>query len=228
MKVLKALLIFVTVTSLGALVFLSYDSVIQMEARSPDMTRDVIQGKQVWQQYNCINCHTILGNGAYYAPDLTKVAERRTEKWLTEFLVAPQKIWPETSMKNIRLTRDEAESLVIFLTWVKGIDTNDWPPQPLGQGNSPRNQSQQNNPAPAVSEGMKAFETQSCPACHAINGIGGHIGPDLTTIGQKYDRAQLTRFLRNPQELNPKTRMGNPNLSEKDLKSIVEYLSTLK
>jgi len=29
-------------------------------------------GKKTVQAKNCINCHTILGNGAYYAPDLTK------------------------------------------------------------------------------------------------------------------------------------------------------------
>jgi nitric oxide reductase subunit C len=29
-------------------------------------------GKLASQTKNCMNCHTLLGNGAYYAPDLTK------------------------------------------------------------------------------------------------------------------------------------------------------------
>jgi len=32
----------------------------------------VTLGKLTVQAKNCMNCHTLLGNGAYYAPDLTK------------------------------------------------------------------------------------------------------------------------------------------------------------
>src|SRR3990172_10795816 len=32
----------------------------------------VAKGKMTIQAKNCINCHTLLGNGAYFAPDLTK------------------------------------------------------------------------------------------------------------------------------------------------------------
>ena len=32
----------------------------------------VSHGKMTVQAKNCMNCHTLLGNGAYYAPDLTK------------------------------------------------------------------------------------------------------------------------------------------------------------
>lgn len=32
----------------------------------------LIHGRLVIQSRNCMACHTFLGNGAYYAPDLTK------------------------------------------------------------------------------------------------------------------------------------------------------------
>ncbi|MEZ0338296.1 MAG: cytochrome c, partial [Aquificaceae bacterium] len=32
----------------------------------------ITKGKLVIQSRNCMDCHTLLGNGAYYAPDLTK------------------------------------------------------------------------------------------------------------------------------------------------------------
>ncbi|MEP7326318.1 MAG: c-type cytochrome, partial [Gemmatimonadota bacterium] len=44
---------------------------------SDQITPSVIAGKHVWHRKNCINCHTLLGEGAYYAPDLTKIAEQR-------------------------------------------------------------------------------------------------------------------------------------------------------
>ena len=39
----------------------------------------MVAGKHVWHRKNCINCHTLLGEGAYYAPDLTKIAQQRGE-----------------------------------------------------------------------------------------------------------------------------------------------------
>src|SRR5690606_40965791 len=41
------------------------------------LTDEVIEGKHVWHRNNCINCHTVFGEGAYYAPDLTKITRRR-------------------------------------------------------------------------------------------------------------------------------------------------------
>src|SRR3990172_364701 len=38
----------------------------------------VTKGKLTTQAKNCMNCHTMLGNGAYYAPDLTK-------SWLDQY-----------------------------------------------------------------------------------------------------------------------------------------------
>jgi cytochrome c2 len=32
-----------------------------------------VDGKRVFQAYNCMGCHTIVGNGAYFGPDLTQL-----------------------------------------------------------------------------------------------------------------------------------------------------------
>ena len=44
-----------------------------------EITEDVQEGKHVWHRENCINCHTLLGEGAYFAPDLTKITQLRGE-----------------------------------------------------------------------------------------------------------------------------------------------------
>ena len=36
------------------------------------LTPQVVAGKHVWHRKNCINCHTLLGEGAYFAPDLRR------------------------------------------------------------------------------------------------------------------------------------------------------------
>ena len=56
----------------------------------------VTLGKLTVQAKNCMNCHTLLGNGAYYAPDLTKawldpawVNEDVREDLMVAFLMDP-------------------------------------------------------------------------------------------------------------------------------------------
>lgn len=44
------------------------------------------QGKRVFQAYNCMGCHTLVGNGAYLGPDLTEEYKRAGPAWLAAFL----------------------------------------------------------------------------------------------------------------------------------------------
>ncbi len=97
----------------------------------------VRHGKLTVQAKNCMDCHTLLGNGAYYAPDLTKAwldptwgsaAER--EKAMLEFLLDPTDNARNTlgrRMPNLHLTEDEAKSVTGFLKWMAAIDTNGFP-----------------------------------------------------------------------------------------------------
>jgi nitric oxide reductase subunit C len=98
----------------------------------------VAHGKKTFQGRNCINCHTILGNGAYYAPDLTKAwldpawgTEAAREEMMLTFLQHPDK-YPRTfgtgrRMANLGITEEEARALIAYLKWVSSIDTNGFP-----------------------------------------------------------------------------------------------------
>jgi len=98
-------------------------------------------GKLTVQAKNCINCHTILGNGAYYAPDLTKswldpkwkdimamVGKKTKEEAMAEFLQHPDK-YPTHArmMPNLDITPKEAQAVVAFLKHLSSIDTNGFP-----------------------------------------------------------------------------------------------------
>ena len=41
-----------------------------------ELTDSVARGKHVWEKNACINCHTIMGEGAYFAPELQNVMAR--------------------------------------------------------------------------------------------------------------------------------------------------------
>jgi len=98
-------------------------------------------GKLTSQAKNCMNCHTLLGNGAYYAPDLTKAwldplwdtylertGKSTKEEAIAEFLQFPSK-YPthERMMPNLGISADEAIGLVAFLKHMSSIDTNGFP-----------------------------------------------------------------------------------------------------
>ena len=75
----------VIATLLSAIVFLgmTVDTLRRMPARthSNQLSERVIEGKWLWQRYDCNDCHTILGIGGYYAPDVTKSYSIRGEAW---------------------------------------------------------------------------------------------------------------------------------------------------
>lgn len=98
----------------------------------------VTLGKKTTQSKNCMNCHTLLGNGAYYAPDLTKAW--LDQGWLTiglreeqmlKFLMDPEKnartFGTGRKMPNLGITEEEAKGIVAFLKWMSSIDTNGFP-----------------------------------------------------------------------------------------------------
>jgi nitric oxide reductase subunit C len=98
----------------------------------------VTHGKLTVQAKNCMNCHTLLGNGAYFAPDLTKswldpawVNEDVREDLMLEFLQDPatnaRTFGSGRRMPHLGLSDDEARAVVAFLKWMAMIDTNGYP-----------------------------------------------------------------------------------------------------
>ena len=107
----------------------------------------VDHGKLTVQARNCMNCHTLLGNGAYYAPDLTKAwldpgwgNEQARELLMTMFLKDPpanaRTFGTGRRMPNPHLTDDEVRAVIAYLKWMSAIDTNGFPSgfTPLPQG----------------------------------------------------------------------------------------------
>ena len=65
---------------------------------------DAVQGKRVFQAYNCMGCHTIVGNGAYFAPDLTKTYAQVGPAWLEAFLPSAGS-WPTRTAVQVQLQK---------------------------------------------------------------------------------------------------------------------------
>ncbi len=253
-KMLRSVFVLGTLLFLLILGAMTIDSLSQVaSARTAQLTDQVVAGKQVWQSKNCNDCHTILGIGGYYAPELTKTFNRRGGAWLRAFLMDPQKVLPDTTMQNQNLSDQQAGDLVAFFQWVSLIDTNNWPPQPLGAqpvanrppaNPPPAPPAAAANPAPAAAttaptvapslSGSTVYQDKSCYVCHTIDGQGGRSGPDLSHIAiQPYDGLANTaefiaKYLENPQAQKADALMPAIPMGTAERDALVQYLMSLK
>ncbi|PYV31735.1 MAG: hypothetical protein DMG22_15740 [Acidobacteria bacterium] len=211
----------VTATLISAVIFLgmTIDSLRQMRTRThaDQISQEVIAGKRLWQHYDCNDCHTILGIGGYYAPDVTKSYSIRGEAWLRQFLKDPARIYPAgRQMPNFHLEDSQVGALVVYLRWVSEIDTNGWPPDPQGM-------------ARQEPVGHRIFLAQHCNTCHAIGGTGGTLAPDLTHIGSQKDKDWILAQINNPRSHKLDSIMPSfAQLPETDKQGLADYLVSLK
>ena len=96
-----------------------------------NLTPEVIAGKHLWESNNCMGCHTLLGEGAYHAPELTKVVERRGEGYIKAVLTSKVP-WQPRGRKMVAygFSDKEAAELIEFFKWIGQTDLNGFPPKP--------------------------------------------------------------------------------------------------
>ena len=207
-------------------VFLTIDTLREIPARQnqDQMTADVVRGKHIWERENCMGCHTILGEGAYYAPELTQVVDRRGREWIAVFMKDPEAMFPgRRRMVQYDFSEEEIQDVIAFLAWIGEIDTNGFPPEP--------------DLAPAVvvasvsvaaTSAQPAYFSTICIACHAVGGAGGAIGPALDGVGSRLTAMELDRWLADPPSVKPGTAMPQLNLPDATRSELVEWLASLK
>ncbi|TMA38159.1 MAG: cytochrome c [Deltaproteobacteria bacterium] len=123
----------------------------------------------------------------------------------------------------------------LYLVWTKPARTRPWPWQiaefevvdfrkkyphvvPTGIARS----------APAW-QGFELFRGE-CIACHAINGEGGDVGPDLNvprSIVEYRPVAQIKAYIRNPTTFRYGKMPAHPDLSDADLDALIAYFRAM-
>lgn len=100
------------------------------------ITETVAHGKRLWEENNCIGCHTLLGEGAYFAPELGNVFIRygRSKEAIKAFIKSRpvDGIPGRRSMPQFNFTEDELDAIADFLEYSSGINTQNWPPNIQG------------------------------------------------------------------------------------------------
>ncbi|MBI2815897.1 MAG: c-type cytochrome [Acidobacteria bacterium] len=118
---------------------------------------------KVFSIKGCARCHTVMGEGGNIGPNLSRIPSAGDG---LDFAAAmwshgPQ-MWQRMSTEQVQLPKfegEEMEDLFAFLTMASSLDESG------------------NNEA-----GRLVFQTKRCMDCHAIQGKGGKVGPDLARV----------------------------------------------
>jgi mono/diheme cytochrome c family protein len=85
-------------------------------------------------------------------------------------------------------------------------------------------------PGSAAWTGFAVFRSE-CVACHAINGEGGTIGPELNlpqSIVEYRPAAQIKAFVRDPAQFRYTSMPANPHLTLEQLDGLVAYFEAMR
>ena len=117
---------------------LTFDTMSALPERDnrQNITEQVARGKAVWEENNCIGCHTLLGEGAYFAPELGNVYTRfgNSTDAIKAFIMSRPKegIPGRRSMPQFNLSEEDLDAVAEFLKYASEINTANWPPNIQG------------------------------------------------------------------------------------------------
>ncbi|TAJ75477.1 c-type cytochrome, partial [bacterium] len=80
--------------------------------------------------------------------------------------------------------------------------------------------------APLLAQGQRLFEQVGCTGCHLVKGYEDipKIGPSLKRVSAKVDPSWMIRWIQNPHNYRPNTRMPNFSLKEDEAVAIGAFL----
>lgn len=215
----------------GVFLWLTVDTVNEVKKRPTNetITPEVVRGKAIWEDNNCMGCHSLFGEGAYYAPELTKVIERRGEDWIRVFIKDPEAMYPgQRRMVKYDFSEDQISDIISFFQWAGTVDLNGFPAKPplkeLMQPKVNTGPVQTQNPAALA---QPEIFSSLCTACHMVGGKGGNVGPALDDAYTRKNQEEMIAWLKDPQKIKPGTTMPKLPLSDSQINEIASYLQRL-
>jgi putative heme-binding domain-containing protein len=149
------------------------------------------QGEKLFRKKkSCFACHQLEEDeGGLVGPDLSRAGFSYTPEWIFTWLGNPQRIKPQSKMPNLGLSNEECRAITVFLASLKGEGLKKKWNAYLTTAGDPI-------------KGKKLFSDSegkaNCGKCHAVNGQGGKVGPQLSFVGTSRTQAFLLESILNP------------------------------
>ena len=186
------------------------------------LTPSLNLGRQEITDLNCTGCHDLYGSyKKSFVPSLngigTKVVSRT---WLTRWLKNPRDLQPETKMPDFVLSGKEVDILSDFLMSFKrfsnGVKLDSLPDIYVKNKNSDD----------FIASGKTRFSESRCISCHAVEGKGGHLAPDLATIASKATAAWIFNCINNVHALLPGVEMPQYGFTTNESTAVTAYMES--
>lgn len=174
---------------------------------------------KLWKELQCRRCHTVGGAGGNIGPELAFEGSRVKHDWLVRYLEKPEPIRPISAarMPDLKLSKQEAALLSDFIRM--SLVDDELPVDIVPEGKISKK---------TYKRGKKLFSRKyGCLGCHQVNGRGGKIGPDLSSLGNRLQGDWVYAYLKNPQSVIPDAMMPNFALKDEDAMALTEYLLSL-
>ena len=110
-------------------------------------------------------------------------------------------------MPQVEMTDSEREAIVEFLSSLR-LDEQLQPMEGIGDAEA----------------GKRHFVENECRSCHALQGVGETIGPELARVSTKVSRTWMMSYLKNPANLHPETKMPSYDFTNQQVLNLTEYL----
>ena len=202
----------------------------------PATPEQIAHGKSLVMEYGCSSCHEISGikKPENFAPELTRIGSKPVSQLI--FLTGMPHTLPDYIAGKIRQPRSFAPGLKMPQYTFSAAQIDALTTALLAQND--RTQTLPPSltvPAPPPSHYQPAGKAGqimtdlACFSCHAINGRGGDMAPDLTWEGSSVQRKWLEEFFKNPATLRPALirRMPKFNLTNEEITTLTDYIMTV-
>ncbi len=184
------------------------------------------EGRRLLAGYGCVHCHTVKQpDGSTLTasddpPSLTRIGSKTTREWIYAWLKDPQAYSSTATMPNFKLSDNDLRDISAFLMAQSSLP---------GTTNAPQITPASMTDATTQQAAASLYGQSFCASCHAVqnaagNLVGGDMGPELTKVGSKVKTDWLARWLRDPLEYDPDTRMPHYRFNDKEIALLAGFL----
>jgi cytochrome c2 len=177
-------------------------------------------GRKLFTDKRCVLCHTYRGVGGVVGPNLDHLSQFRSPIYIASAMWnhGPQmaETMREKGIQRPVFTGAELRDLIAYL--------------------APGTGGPQEGPVYALPGrpelGRQLFSEKRCVECHAVGGVGGHVGPDLTARGVRQSPLEFAATIWNKgpsmaAAMKPRG-IALPQLTPAEMSDIVAYLYSVR